>query len=436
MANTRLTRAAGTATTATKYTLSMWIKRSKLGSEMNLIGVSSGNTIELIKFNSNNKLYWYNRDAASNAAENYTSNVFRDTSGWYHLVFSYDSTQNAAANQRKLYINGVNQTWGSVAAIQSNAVAGMNLSGATRTIGAESSPSNYFDGSMSHIHFVDGTVYAASTFGSTDSTTGEWKINTSPSITMGNNGFTILKDGNTITDQSSNSNNFSLASGTLTKTEDCPSNVFATINPLFFASDAATFANGNNTVNYNTDNSRSAFGSLGMTSGKYYFEVKIVSDSNNRGSYGICDTLYSNLNSTGAFIDTSSGYAYSADGQKVNGGSSSSFGDAITTGAIVGVALDMDNLKVYFSKNGTWQNSGNPASGSTGTGAAFTVTAGRTYLPAIRMRNGTKGSFNFGNGVFVTTAVSSAGTNASGNGVFEYDVPSGYSALSTKGLNL
>ena len=44
--------------------------------------------------------------------------------------------------------------------------------------------------------------------------------------------FTILKDGNTITDQSSNSNNFSLGGGTLTKTEDCPSNVFATINPL------------------------------------------------------------------------------------------------------------------------------------------------------------------------------------------------------------
>ena len=79
---------------------------------------------------------------------------------------------------------------------------------------------------MSHIHFNDGYVYPASTFGSTDSTTGEWKINTSPSMTMGTNGFTILKDGNIITDQSSNSNNFTLVAGTLTKTEDCPSNVF------------------------------------------------------------------------------------------------------------------------------------------------------------------------------------------------------------------
>ena len=44
---------------------------------------------------------------------------------------------------------------------------------------------------------------------------------------------TILKDGNTITDQSSNSNNFTLGGGTLTNTEDCPSNVFATLNPLY-----------------------------------------------------------------------------------------------------------------------------------------------------------------------------------------------------------
>ena len=43
---------------------------------------------------------------------------------------------------------------------------------------------------------------------------------------------------------------------------------------------------------------------------------------------------------------------------------------------------------------------------------------------------------NWGNGYFLATAVSSPGTNASNNGIFEYDVPSGYTALSTKGMNL
>ena len=41
---------------------------------------------------------------------------------------------------------------------------------------------------------------------------------------------------------------------------------------------------------------------------------------------------------------------------------------------------------------------------------------------------------NFGNGYFGTTAVSSAGTNASGIGTFEHDGPTGYNALSTLGL--
>ena len=85
---------------------------------------------------------------------------------------------------------------------------------------------------MSFVYFIDGTAYEASTFGSTDSDTGEWKINTSPTVTYGTNGFLILKNGNTITDQSTNSNDLTLGGGTLTATEDCPDDVFATMNPL------------------------------------------------------------------------------------------------------------------------------------------------------------------------------------------------------------
>ena len=51
---------------------------------------------------------------------------------------------------------------------------------------------------MSHIHFCDGYSYGPDSFGSTDSTTGEWKINTSPSVSYGTNGFFILKDGNSV----------------------------------------------------------------------------------------------------------------------------------------------------------------------------------------------------------------------------------------------
>ena len=101
MASTTLYRAASTATGATKYTLSMWIKRSNISVEQTLIGVESGTTVEIIKFNADDKLYWYNRDAAGNVAESSTTQVFRDLSAYYNLVFSYDSTQASAADQKK-----------------------------------------------------------------------------------------------------------------------------------------------------------------------------------------------------------------------------------------------------------------------------------------------------------------------------------------------
>ena len=53
----------------------------------------------------------------------------------------------------------------------------------------------------------------------------------------------------------------------------------------------------------------------------------------------------------------------------------------------------------------------------------------------LGLYGGTLLKANFGNGTFGANSVASAGTNASGIGIFEYDVPTGYTALSTKGLN-
>ena len=101
-------------------------------------------------------------------------------------------------------------------------------------------------------------------------------------------------------------------------------------------------------------------------------------------------------------------------------------------------ALDLTNNKIYFGKNGTWLNSGDPTSGASGTGG-YSVTANKTYFTITS--DNTSGSdqqtyqFNFGNGYFGTTAVSSAQNPSDGIGVFEYSVPSGYKALCTKSLN-
>ena len=297
---------------------------------------------------------------------------------------------------------------------------------------------------MSYVAQIDGTQELPGIFGETDSTTGEWKIKTTitPSVAWGNNGFLILKDGNSLTDESSNSNNFTLSGGTLTKTEDCPSNVFATINPLLYqvASQYASVPRDGNTTT--TSGSGNAWGTLlstiGASSGKYYCEAK-VSAIGTYAMVGICDMNADAQNGSSAwYLGKTAGsaqYGYDSNANLYTNDSNTSYGSTWTTGDIMGIAMDLDNNKLYFSKNGVFQNSGVPTSGSTGTGAV-SITADKTYGFGFSSYSSTVWYINFGNGYFSTGAVASAGTNASGNGIFEYDTPTGYTALSTKGLNL
>ena len=291
---------------------------------------------------------------------------------------------------------------------------------------------------MSHFHFIDGTAYDASAFGSTDSTTGEWEINTSPTVTYGNNGFFILKNDNVINDQSGNANNFTLSSGTLTKTEDCPSNVFAVLNKNL--SGAGALSNGNTTITRSASSWQSMVSTLGLPStGKFYCEFKIASGTNHR--FGICDDIADSVvdkiqrGVASEMGEQTNSLAYLAsNGNSYINASSGSYGASISSSNVLGMAIDMTNMKLYFSKDGVFQNSGVPTSGSTGTGALAIPTTTGTYFIGIT-NNASSTYLNFGNGYFGATAVASAGTNASGNGIFEYDTPTGYTALSTKGLN-
>ena len=133
-------------------------------------------------------------------------------------------------------------------------------------IGNDSEQTNpYFNGSMTHFHFIDGTAYDASTFGETDSTSGIWKPKTAPSVTYGTNGFFLKMEnsGAMGTDSSGNSNTFTV-SGTLTQNVDTPSNNFATMNPLdnYYAS--STFSNGNTTIVTNSGNTTYNTSTLGI----------------------------------------------------------------------------------------------------------------------------------------------------------------------------
>ena len=106
---------------------------------------------------------------------------------------------------------------------------------------------------------------------------------------------------------------------------------------------------------------------------------------------------------------------------------------------IVGFALDMDNGKLYVSINGVFKgldnNTSDPANG---TNPAFTgiPTGDKFIFPYFEKRSGDSPETmcNFGNGFFGTTAITSAGSNGNGS-LFEYDVPNGYYALTTKNIN-
>ena len=445
MASTYLTKTFSGAGNRKKWTWSAWVKKSQESSSntynQSLFGTAGSgyDTISFLTTPNNPKFFC----AIDGGFERETNVLYRDCNGWYHLVITFDSAQSTASDRLKMYVNGVQQSSFSTNTNGSqNTDSHINNTDAHQ-IGKQQTLSRYFDGLMSHIHFCDGYAYAASDFGSTDSTTGEWKINTSPSVSYGTNGFFILKDGNSLTDQSPNSNNWSLGGGTLTKTEDNPSNVFATLNPLASLPNtgASTFTNGNTTSQGTNGSYVNGGSTLMMSSGKFYAEMKYVATSSaSRCWVGITEDVseISRINQDVGSYNVI--YRSQTGGLNIEGGGENSYGATFTTGDIMGIALDLDNNRLFFSKNGTWQNSGDPTSS---TGAITTFTAPASTLNGgwffasgsdSNAQNNTV-SWNFGNGYFGTTAVSSAGTNASGNGIFEYDVPSGYTALSTKGLN-
>ena len=440
MASTYLTRTPASATNRQTWTWSGWVKLSQFAGGAGSIlfsayahaadnfKISFSDTFKLSMRFYNNTEYQLN-----------LNRLFRDTSAWYHLVFAVDTTLATEADRFRIYVNGVRETsFGQEDQPTQNLQMTINEATATQ-IGRYSTGDNYFNGSMSHIHFIDGTAYDASAFGETDATTGIWKPKTNPSVTYGTNGFFLKfeNSGAFGTDSSGNGNTFTV-NGTMTQNIDTPSNVFATLNPLARFQVAPTYSNGNNTITAGAGGSGSSpFSTIGASSGKYYAELSLGSVNGGGISCGIIDITQFNPNfQTDAwFYYPTYGYAYmSSNGNKGNNNAETSYANSYTNGDRIGVAMDLDNNKLYFAKNGVWQNSGDPTSGATGTGAAFTIADG-TYGFAVYGYDSKVWNANFGNGYFGTTAVSSAQNPDDGIGIFEYDVPTGYYALNTKAIN-
>ena len=451
MASTYLTRTAGTPTLNSKYTFSFWVKRHKLTySECFIFDArEDGSNRFKLSFQSADKIECFNLNGGANTFDFVTNRMFRDPSAWYHIVLAVDTTLSSATDRVKLYVNGVQET--SFASYNFNGSQSdtnniFNENGRAITIGAYNGGGSYnnnADVSLTHVHFVDGTAYTPSTFGETDSTSGIWKPKTSPTVTYGNNGFFLKfeNSGAMGTDSSGNSNTWTVA-GTLTQNVDTPSNNFAVMNPLDNYYTVNTFTNAANTVTTPNSGYSGAIGGMGVSAGKWYFEFKPISKTGDADEYAVGITGAPVTSTNQPHWKLATGYMYGAvNGNVFNNDSGSAYGNTYTAGDIIGVAMDLDNNKLYFSKNGTFQNSGVPTSGSTGTGATSITAASSTpigfYLPCCAFSSNSYGAvmaFNFGSGYFQTTAVASANADGNGIGAFEYAVPSGYYALCTKNI--
>lgn len=433
------------ASNSKTFTWSAWVKRCGEDSDFFISGGTSSGAYTQVGFQSN-KLAFYDQSSGV-LASLYTNRLFRDPSAWYHVVFAIDTTQGTASNRIKIYVNGVQETSFSTETYPSqnqDLYFGDNEIIAIGTLHYTAGSVDYHNGYLADVHYIDGSQKAPTDFGETNDN-GVW-IPKQYTGSYGTNGFllefkqtgTSANSSGIGADTSGNDHHFTPVNlAAIDVTEDTPTNNFCTLNPLdVYASQSGTLSEGNTKLTVTTSNLHTAVGTIAPTNGKWYWEVELDStDGSNPSNLGISDLSRddkSNMPSKKTW-----GYGYNAStGDKQNNASNSSYGDSYTSGDILGCAMDLDNGAVYFSKNGTFQASGDPTSGSSKTNAAFTWTPDSSMNWCPYVADNTSGVaftwlVNFGNPAF---SISSGNSDANGYGNFEYAVPSGYYALCTKNL--
>ena len=436
MASTYLTMTPTATDQGAAWTFSTWLKRGGITAVQCIFsaGTVSSHRFQL-NFQSDDTIGIFIDMVGVSSSDRKTTTKYRDPGAWYHILMNWNGTTTT------LYVNGVetSMSGSTTGDSSSKIVAGTNIQ---HKIGAHFDASDKFDGEMAHTHFSSSTSYAPTVFGETDATSGIWVAKTSPSVTYGDNGFFLkYQDTSNFGDDSSGeTNDFAVAAGTMTQTKDTPDNNFATLNSIDNYLSDVTFSNGNNTIATSASKVASVLSTIGMTSGKWYFEIKPTARAGSADYLiGICSTQSTATTDELGNFANDWGY-YSSTGGTWNDNTNTAYGDTYDTDDIIGVAVDLTNSKLYFSKNGTWQNSGVPTSGATGTGAVSITAVASTplgvYFAGLSYYTAASATFNinFGNGYFGTTSHGETNADDAGIGLFKYDVPAGYYALCTTNL--
>jgi hypothetical protein len=423
------------------WTFSAWIKRTALSEDYHTIFGAEYTNIQIMS-NNRPRLVLYNGTSYYADPEM----LLRDTSAWYHIVVQLDTTQSTAADRVKWWINGErvttfnNSTYTNMT--QNTDFSGIGQpssygSGGWLRLGRFFSGDEGFDGYMADVYYLNGTAAEADDFGEYDADSGIWIPKEYTGSGYGTQGFHYKFDNaSNLGEDSSGEGHDANSLSNITAADqstDTPTNNFCTLNPIFTNSGSANYQTINEgaTKFVNAGNAyRLAVANMGVTSGKWYWEVKATSV----GAVMYMGITYPSVWDTDYTLGGTIFLDDNNDPVRYNNSSRSSFGSAFGNGDIIAFALDMDastpTMTVYKNNSSL----GNLMSGLSigGTGAAFLPPKEDGYFPKVGGYGAMTFECNFGG--YTSGTPSSAATDENGYGSFEYAPPTGFYALCTKNL--
>ena len=444
---TRLTRTIQSGGNRKKFTLSVWVKRSQLGTTSYSNSAGNGGQSILhtvgegnrgwIRFNSDDTLgFDQGSPAGVGGGIIDTVAVYRDVTSWYHLVFVADYANSTAADRAKIYVNGVQQEVSTTRSflqdtdgeINANDIHEIGFSEYGQGYTGSSWWFEFFCGYMAEYHFVDGQSYDPTYFGFTDAQTGQWRPKKYQG-THGTTGWYLPFTDNSSTsalgkDHSGNANDwtangFSVSAGSDNDSMlDIPTNNFSTL--AGGIDDSGNVPEDGNLQGGTAGTSgwRHTRSTVPLpSSGKWYWEYKVPDASANASNGWMTGIAYSNLGYTQDINSNSTGLYGRQTDSKYNNSSGSPVTNSHFTSPsnndILQYAYDADSQTLFTGRNNTWELSANP---STGANPNWTGVASGGY-PMV-------GSYGSSRYVIINF----------GQQGFSYTPPTGYRALNSRNL--
>tara|TARA_E500000331_G_scaffold351807_1_gene399167 strand:- start:1179 stop:2585 length:1407 start_codon:yes stop_codon:yes gene_type:complete len=436
--NAQLDRTFGSGGDVDKFTVSMWIKISTLASQPDaahypFIAVNSSPGSNMgFRIRNTDLLQWYHYSAVDGDAgyklDLRTAMLFRDPTAWYHIVGVYDSANGTEALRGRMYVNGVEAPLTGTPVYPSSGLDGIMGGQIPHSIGGYTTSGGQSDIYVAEMNYVDGQALAPTSFGEFDDN-GVW-IPKKYTGSYGTVGFflqfkqtgTSANSSGIGADTSGNDNHFTpvgLAAADIT--EDTCTNNFCTLNPLLKSTSNVVLSEGNLKVVLNqTSGWQHAAGTIAVKSGKFYWEAKALNVSaTDKTSIGVLQ-----FNTTDVDFIGNTNTDRSSKGISGHGAGTGSYSYA--EGDIIQCAMDLDNNKIYWGKNGTYFGTLNPANGSGST--TQTIDNANFCVPVVGGYADSSWEMNFG----VPQFSISSGNSDGEYGNFEYAPPSGFYALCTK----